>query len=258
MPLDCTVSLVVYNNPPEMLRKACESLFQTSLTIRLYVVDNSPTPALQPLFAEFPAEYHRAEYNLGYGQGHNLALRNAEPARHHLIMNPDIIIHPGTLETLAARLDGNPDFGMVTPLIVNKDGSIQHLNKRYPAVFDLFARRFLPTAAAALFQDRLDRHEMKDQGYESSYDVECATGAFMYCRQEALAAVGSFDARYFMYFEDCDLSRKFQQRGWRTVFCPEASVTHLWERASYRDAKLTRIHIRSMFSYFNKWGWKWV
>ncbi|WP_157046224.1 glycosyltransferase family 2 protein [Geotalea uraniireducens] len=103
-----------------------------------------------------------------------------------------------------------------------------------------------------------DRYEMKDIGYEDICDVEFMSGSFMFCRTDALTAVGGFDDRYFMYLEDADLSRKIQQAGYRTVYFPTAKVTHLWERASYKSLQMTWIHIRSAIAYFNKWGWKFL
>ena len=68
--------------------------------------------------------------------------------------------------------------------------------------------------------------------------------------------VGLWDEKYFMYFEDCDLGRKIQQYGYRTVYYPNARVLHHWERASYKNLRMTIIHIVNMCRYFNKWGWK--
>lgn len=253
---DCTVSLVVYNNPPEILRNVCNSLFRSSCNVRLQVVDNSPDDRLKKIFSEYPCHYHFADCNLGYGKAHNLALFNAEPAEYHLVLNPDVIVEPGTLQQLLTFMNDNPDIGMVCPKVLNNDGSLQFLNKKLPAVFDLFARRFIPAGLQCMFQKRLDRYEMKDVGYDDICDVEFMSGCFMFCRTEAIKAAGGFDDRYFMYLEDCDLSRKIQQQGYRTVYNPSVSITHLWERASHKSLKMTLVHFVSACKYFNKWGWK--
>lgn len=255
--LDCTASIVIYNNPPEMIRRAIESFLSCSLNIKLLVIDNSPTDALKSSLIDLPIQYHFYGSNAGYGRGHNKALEMCSNSKYHVIINPDIIITPFTVETLASFMNDNTDIGLVCPKILNEDGSLQYLNKRYPTVFNLFARRFIPVSLHYLIQRRLDRYEMKDVGYEDICDVECISGCFMFCRTEVLKAAGGFDDRYFMYFEDFDLSRKIQQKGFRTVFCPHATVTHLWERASHKSVKMTWVFIVSMFRYFNKWGWKW-
>jgi hypothetical protein len=97
---------------------------------------------------------------------------------------------------------------------------------------------------------------MKDKGYDTIYDVESMSGAFMFCRTDVLRELGGFDPRYFMYFEDFDLTRRFQEHGFRTVYYPYVTITHLWERSVHKSLRLTCLFTISMFRYFNKWGWK--
>ena len=240
-----------------MIRNAIKSFLSCSLNSVLHVVDNSPTDALKSSLDDLPVQYHFFGSNAGYGRGHNRALGECKESKYHIIINPDIVIAPSTLETLSSYMDVNPDIGMISPRVLNEDGSIQFLNKRYPMVFDLFARRFIPKSLHYLIQHRLERYEMKDVGYDDICDVECISGCFMFCRTEVLKAVNGFDDRYFMYFEDFDLSRKIQLAGYRTVYYPHTTVTHLWERASHKSIKMTWVFIVNMSRYFKKWGWKW-
>lgn len=250
-------SIVIYNNPPEMLRRTIESLLGRSLKVGLHIIDNSPTAVLKSHLVDLPLIYHFYGSNAGYGKGHNYVITSQLTSRYHIVINPDIIIDESTIESLTSFMDQNPDIGIVSPKILNEDGSIQHLNKRYPTISDLFARRFIPKSLQSLIQNRLDRYEMKDVGYDDVCDVDCISGCFMFCRTEVLKSVGGFDDRYFMYFEDFDLSRKIQLAGYRTVYCPHATVTHLWERASHKSLKMMWVFIVNMSRYFNKWGWKW-
>lgn len=254
--LACTASIVAYNTPPQMIRNAVESILSCSPQVKFHIVDNSPTMGLHCALADLPIMYHFCGRNLGYGAGHNYALRECMGSKYHIVMNPDIIVAPRQLETLSSFMDKNPDIGIVCPRILNEDGTTQFLNKRYPTVFDLFVRRFIPQPFHRFMQRRLDRYEMKDIGYENICDVEVVSGCFMFCRTDALKGVGGFDNRYFMYLEDADLSRKVQLAGYRTVYYPYATITHFWERASYKSLRMTWVHMRSALTYFNKWGWK--
>lgn len=254
--LDCTASIVIYDNPSDMIRCAAVSFLDTDCTVQLTIVDNSPTPALHSVFEDLSVEYHFYDENAGYGRGHNWAIQRVQNSRYHLILNPDIVVAPSTIKTLTEFMDENADIGMVCPKVLNPDGSIQPLNKRYPTVFDLFARRFLPKCLHGLLEKRLSWYETRDIGYEIVHDVEFMTGCFMFCRTDVLKAVNGFDERYFMYFEDCDLGQKFQNAGFRTVYYPHATVMHLWERASHKSVKMAWVLIVNMVRYFNKWGWK--
>ena len=254
--LDCTASIVAFNNPPERIRNAAESFLSCPLNVELHIVDNSQTQALKSSLLDLPLRYHFYGANAGFGRGHNKALEESSASRYHVILNPDIVTDPSAINALVTFMDENPDIGMVCPRILNQDGTLQRLNKRYPTVVDLFLRRFIPKAFSSVVQRRLDHHEMVDVGYDEMCDVEFMTGCFMFCRTNVLRAVGGFDPQYFLYFEDCDLGRKFQEAGYRTIYYPKAMITHCWERASHKSIKMTWVHVVNMIRYFNKWGWK--
>jgi len=254
--LDCTASIVTYKNPPEMIKKAAHSFLNCTLNVELHIIDNSPTQDLKTQLADLSINYFFNGCNAGYGKGHNRSLETCSESKYHVIINPDITITPSAIESLIAFMDDNPDVGIACPKVLNTDGTLQYLNKRYPTVFDLFARRFLPHCLLPYLQKRLDCFEMKDVGYNSVTDVEFTTGCFMFCRTKVLKQVGGFDPRYFLHLEDCDLGRMVQKSGFRTVYFPGAAVTHEWGREPHKNYKMLFVMIVSMFKYFNKWGWK--
>ena len=67
--------------------------------------------------------------------------------------------------------------------------------------------------------------------------------------------VDGFDERYFMYYEDSDLTRKINEIS-TAMFVPTVNVIHSWERASSRNMKYSLIMVTSLCKYMNKWGWK--
>ena len=249
-------SIVLYNNDKEMIRNAVNSYFKNNVGNMLYIVDNSPTDILKTEISSSNIHYHYCGKNLGYGKGHNWAIHHAEESKYHVILNPDVIIKEGVIEELVQFMDLNQDVGIVCPKILNEDGSVQHLNKRITTVYDLLLRKILPDTFRSHFQKRLDYYEMKDIGYDKSYDVPLVSGAFMLCRTSVLKSVGGFDPRYFMYFEDYDLSRKIQKQKYRTVYYPYVSIIHSWGRASHKSVRMLIIFIINGIRYFNKWGWK--
>jgi len=158
---------------------------------------------------------------------------------------------------LSEHLDLNPDIGMVCPRVLNKDQTLQYLNKRHPNLTDLFLRRFYTyNRMFSFIKNRLDHYEMRDIGYDGIHEVPFMTGAFMFCRTDVLKKVGGFDPRFFMYFEDADLSRKFQNEGKKTIYYPHVQITHLWKRESRKSLKMALVFAISGIKYFHKWGWK--
>jgi GT2 family glycosyltransferase len=255
-PLDCIASVILYKNPPEMIENVISSFLDTTLNVKLYIIDNSPTPL--PLSLENrPAFYHYAGQNLGYGKAHNWSIQRCEPSKYFLILNPDVIISKGVIEELSQYLDRNPEVGMVCPRVLNGDQTLQYLNKQQPNLMDLFLRRFyIHNRMFAFIKKRLDHYEMRDIGYDNIHKVPFMTGAFMFCRAQVLKKVGGFDPRFFMYFEDADLSRKFQNEGYTTIYYPYVNITHLWKRESRKSLKMAFVFMISGMKYFHKWGWK--
>jgi GT2 family glycosyltransferase len=258
-----SVSIVTFNSGAVIGR--CLASLAASLDpnqpVDVTVVDNGSTDdTLEVVTAFVPRipsgmqlRLVRSPENLGYGRAHNLVIAGVTE-RHHVICNPDIIFRENTLKKLGEYLDEHPDVGIVCPAVLNEDLTPQHLNKRLPTVLDLFLRRFLPKVLTPIFRQRLDRYEMKDVGYEREVDVPFVSGAFLFCRAEALRRVGGFDPRYFLYFEDVDLSRSVQRAGFRTVFLPTTSVVHLWARAAHKSPRIALAFIRNGLRYFGKWG----
>src|ERR1035437_6740979 len=115
--LDCTASIVIYNNPPAMVRRAVESFLSCSLVIELHIVDNSPSDSLKTSLFDLNVKYHFYGSNAGYGRGHNKGLEECSDSKYHVIINPDITIAPSTIESLAAFMDANSDVGIVCPKV---------------------------------------------------------------------------------------------------------------------------------------------
>lgn len=249
-----TATIVLYQNPAEIVQRALDSLLATDLAIEVCLVDNSPDRSLSSLCRDRRVHYYHAGRNLGFGAGHNAALAIFKDSPYHIVVNPDVYFHRGTLEKMFAYMESHPDVGVAMPKVLFPDGSIQYLCKRLPTPFDLFVRRFLPAPLKALFAERLARYEFRDTDYDHERLVPCLSGCFMFLRRTAVAKIGGFDERYFMYMEDVDLSRRMAA-AYRTMYFPVAQVFHEYAKGSYSEVKLRNYHVRSAFSYFSKWGW---
>lgn len=193
--------------------------------------------------------------NIGYGKGHNSILAGVHSAI-YVICNPDIIVAPDFFVRSCAFLKDNPNVGLMSPRMTWEDGIVQHSNRLHPTIFDLLLRRFAPRLVKVAFRTRIERYEMADVGYDFVVEVPFCSGALMVCRRAALTSVGGFDERYFLYFEDADLSRMLQNARWRTVYNPDVVVIHGWQRAAHRSGLIAFVMIRNGVRYFRKWGWQ--
>ncbi len=247
--------MVLYNSDPDQVREAIRSCTSGTLKAQLSVIDNSPHRKLQRVVEDMNASYVSTGRNLGFGAGHNLALRESlAKSRYHLVLNPDVYFGPEVLPTLYAFMEANPEIGLVMPRVLYPDNQEQHLCKRLPSPLDLIVRRFGGAWAQNLFQKRIRHYMLCDLDLRVPRVVPSLSGCFMFLRTDVLRRVGLFDERFFMYMEDVDLCRRVGTVA-QTVFFPEVSIHHGYQRGSYRDSHLLGHHAASAFRYFRKWGW---
>ncbi len=252
------VSIVLYHNREEQIKKAIESVLNTDLNITLYLVDNSSTDSLRELERiDKRIVYIFNNSNLGFGKAHNIALKKSieKNIPYHLVLNPDVYFEKGVLEELYDFMENNKDVGLVMPKVLYPDGNIQYLCKLLPTPLDLFGRRFLNFGPfKKIVEKRNEIYELRFTGYDKIMEVPYLSGCFMFIRTEVLKKVGLFDERFFMYLEDTDLSRRIHRVA-KTVYYPYVYIYHEYGKGSYKSLKLLYYHIKSAIKYFNKYGW---
>lgn len=247
-------SIVTYNNSLQVLERAIESLVQVQ-GLRLVVVDNASSEYYRTQLRAMcrgRAEIIESPCNVGFGAGHNLAAKHLSDIDFFAVVNPDVVVPEGALQNMMEYIEENKDVVLLAPKVLNEDGSLQPQNKRNPTVLDLFVRRFTPEG---WFAKRRDFYSMMDVGYENICEPEFISGCFMLFRKNIFDKIGGFDERFFLYFEDADITRRVRKEG-RAIYYPVAAIIHKWARGAHRSRKLMMIMISSAIKYFNKWGWK--
>jgi len=247
-------SIVLYHNNRDQLQKVIESYLATTLDINLYLVDNSSTDELKDMSEQDERIiYIFNNANIGYGAGHNIAIRKSIEAGidYHVVLNPDLFFEGEVINNIYHYMNINPDVANLMPKILYPNGDNQYLAKLLPTPLDWLLRRFLP---ARLTQGITDKFELRYTNYTDIMNVPFLSGCFMFLRTSSLKEVGLFDESIFMYMEDIDLNRRLHAK-YRTLYYPDVSVYHEYERGSHKNWKLLRISIESSIKYFNKWGW---
>jgi len=275
-PLSLSVSIVVHDSPVELLQQVLASLLRSARIAAaagclekavVDVLDNSPDPGqrhrVEETVSRLPPEdvvsvrYTRLPENRGFGAGHNAALE-ALTSDVHLVLNPDAVLEEDALRAGLARLAAAADIALLSPRVQGVTGAIEYLCRRYPSVLVLLLRGFAPQPIRRLFRRRLDHYEMRDLCTgEQEVDIPLASGCFMLVRTGALRAVGGFDERYFLYFEDYDLSLRLADHG-RLVFCPAMRIVHHGGYASSKGFRHVRYFVRSGTRFFHDHGWRWI
>ena len=194
--------------------------------------------------------------NLGYGQAHNLILERG-PGTYHLVLNPDLEMQADALCAGMDYLALNPEVVCVVPEGRDDEGKALFLAKRYPTLLVLLLRAFAPVAGRRVAPQRLARYEMADVcAAGAAAEVELASGCFMLLRGAAFVRAGGFSDRYFLYFEDFDLSLRLASIG-RIVYLPAMRVLHHGGGAAGKGLRHVLLFCRSAAIFFNRHGWHW-
>lgn len=272
MPVALSVAIVTYRTPTALLEAALRSLAASAEAARaagllgaltVHVIDNTEgdgSPGTRRALTAWPAscgllELNAGHGNLGYGRGNNLVLERLRSDL-HLIMNPDVELAPESLAAALAAMRDHPEVGLLAPDVRGPDGERQYLCKRYPSVWVLFLRGFAPDALRRRHRARIERYEMRDAvGGRFLPGVPLASGCFMLVRTAFFREVGGFDPRYFMYFEDFDLSMRLARR---TVlaYVPQVRIVHRGGEVSRKGLRHVAWFVESACRFFTRHGWK--
>jgi len=238
------------------LRAAWEARLRTdSDHLVVVAVDNaSPddTPAALRARAPFVTLLAQSA-NRGFAAGCNIGLQTAEPGEIVVVMNPDVQLSEDFFRVLAG-LDWPANLAVRGPLILGRDGMIEQSARTFPTLATgVFGRtsllaRLLPHIGPV-------RRQLLARPDAGSADVDWISGACMVAPFERWAAVGHFDERYFMYWEDADWCRRAHDLQLRVRYEPTLLVRHRQgSSSSYRPlASIVAFH-HSAWRYQQRHG----
>lgn len=247
-----TISIATYNNEKEILDVLdCIYRNTTDLNFEVFVIDNnSSDKTVRRIYNKYPSvKVIEQPSNIGFGRSHNYILDRIN-SDYHAIVNPDIKFDGNMLKKMVDYMNANEDVALLTPQILNVDGSVQRLPRKKPTLKYVLSGRL--EHHSEKFRQIRDEYTMTGVDFKEPTEVDFCTGCFMLIRTEVLKKLKGFDDRFFMYFEDVDLTQRAKEYG-KTIIYPEAKVFHSWNRDSAQKFKYFCIHVSSMIKYFKKW-----
>ena len=256
MPAVLSACLVLYHCGKE-LDRALRCLQEADVEVAVYLCDNSPEePTAERVQWTFPGITVLPQPgNIGFGRANNAVLPYLQ-SRYHLLMNPDVSFEPSLLRRMIAYMEEHPNIAILTPKVMNEDGSEQFLPKKQVSVHYLLGG--LLEGLGGPFRRWRQEYTLADVNVRLPMSVEFATGCFLLIRTEIFRELGGFDPRFFLYQEDSDLSRRvLEQNLGSIVYHPDLVVTHEWARENTRTFRGRSRQIRSAVKYFAKWGITW-
>lgn len=215
--LDLTISIVTTQDA-ERLLKCIKSIYDNiseSLRFEVVVVDNANhvSADLESLFPR--VRLIKNNSIKGFSENHNNVIRQSS-GDHVLVMNPDVYIQKGFVESMLKVITGGEKIGIVAGKLLQPD------------------RKTIDSTGHIIYKSRrtFDRGQGQvDSGqYNAQEEVFSACAAAMLCRREMLEDIKLFgeyfDESFKLYKEDLDLCWRARLRGWKIVYSPDAVAYH--------------------------------
>jgi glycosyltransferase involved in cell wall biosynthesis/GT2 family glycosyltransferase len=209
----------------------------------IVVVDNSSDLEVAAVVQRHGAQYVDAGANLGFAAGVNLGVRTLGPGTDLLLLNPDAILTAEGARALHARLTelGGEYVAALSPRLVGPDSG-EEQRVRWP----------LPAPA------RMWREAVGLSRLAPPPDEFCV-GAVLLLNAQAIAEVGPFDERFFLYAEETDWQRRAVMAGWRTAEMPDVIAVHQGAGTSTDLSRREVLFHAGTETYVRKWfgrrGW---
>ena len=209
-----TASVIVVNYNGRSHLDAClrSVLTNSGRDVELILVDNqSDDGSADYVIDNYPQVQVIKNQNNGYGAGNNLAASVAL-GTYLVFLNPDTYVTPGWLDSLLLPLAANEQIGLTTPKIALMNDPL-HLNT---------AGNDVHVSGLTLCRGM---GESVDAFGETTV-VSAVSGAAFAIRRELFEQLGGFDADFFLYMEDTDLSLRARLAGFRCLYVPRSVVYH--------------------------------
>ena len=207
------------------------------------IVDNhSPSHPLVKRLRRMPkVSLRRWSSNRGFARAVNEGCRLSQ-GDWFLLLNPDTTPSEGFLDGVIALIERlEPNAGIVGFHLRNSDGTRQRSAGPFPTLASTIARLALPRS----------RRKYQTLRTHERCRVAWVTGCCMLVRRDCLRDLGGLDEDFFLYYEDVDLCRRAQERGWSVWYEPNLTVVHhhpLHQRSVPAALRLVTRHSLMMYA----------
>ena len=240
-----SISLVIvtYHSQKDILN-CLESVYQhTDIPVHeleIIIVDNSSRAIFLETEALVRAHYDAGiimihnKANGGYGQGNNIGIARAS-ANLVCISNPDVLFTAPVFRNALELFHGDDSLAMV--------GGKQTGGPNFSFWIRPEYEFYILTRPMTSILNRLGVY------FENYFFL---SGAFLFVDKEKFSEVKRFDESMFLYGEEADLSRRFIDHGYKTMFRRDFSYLHLIDDRSGGEESDLENMLNSYRIYFDK------
>ncbi len=229
------LSVIVVNwNTKKLLDICLDSIykFTKSVTFEVIVVDNNSTDGSQEFVKKsFPkVKLIENKDNVGFAKANNQGIKLAK-GEYIFLLNSDAYLIENSLEKLVHFAKEKKNLGIVGPLLINEDKSIQQSAGFIPNLLQIF---FWSTFLDDLpFGYLLNPYHIdNDQFYRKERKVGWLSGAALLIPKKIIKITGPLDENIFMYGEDVEWCYRIEKSGHNIIFSPLTKIVHIGSGSS--------------------------
>lgn len=248
-------AVVVTYHTGAVLRESLPRLLDESRVGELIVVDNgndAASTAFLDRLGERDARVRvvRGHGNVGFAAGCNIGASYAS-LPFLLLLNPDCVIEPGTVDRLLAVEAESKDDWIATPRLIDAQGHEQRGGRRNhatPLNCLIEGTRLDWLLPGQPFYDRVNLHRRPLP--PGPIAVPSISGAFMLMPTRTFDRLGGMDERYFLHFEDLDFCLRLARLGGRATFVPDLTAKHYCGTSAVCPLTVARHKMVGLRRYF--------
>ena len=233
--LDLSVVIVSWN-VKEYLMKCLSSVNNNvnNLSYEIIVIDNNSSDGtaemIRKKFPETKLTINRE--NFGFARANNQAFAQCR-GRYILLINPDTYLIDNSMNRLIEFLESHKEVGVVGPMLLNPDKSIQYICFYFPSLLSelLNSLNLDNVVRRKLLKKRLAKLMEKGMPFE----VDWVPGACLILRSQILNEIGGLDEKYFLFSEEMEWCFRIKARGWKVFLIGNVFVIHYGSRSTKQN-----------------------
>jgi GT2 family glycosyltransferase len=192
-----------------------------SCEFEVIIVNNSPEEDLSFLSGKYNSLKIYNNSNLGFSQANNFGADKSS-GEYLFFLNPDTVVKEDIFKNIFNHF-GRKKFGAVGFKLYYPDGTFQN---SFGLDNNLKNEKINKECENKFNARDLDFIKKTEEEYKNIKEVNWVSGAAMMVRKSAYKEIGGFDEKFFLYYEDADLCRRFRESGYPNYFYPFSNIIH--------------------------------
>ena len=225
---DITIIIVTYKSK-HIITQTLEHIINQGF--RIIIIDNGSNDGIENFltqkYQDSGLELILLEHNCGFGKANNIALEKTT-TKYAFILNPDTIITAKSIDNLVIEVNKDKNIALANPVFCN-------------------------TATPSLDQIQDYHNNLKAKKDSNIIENDFLGGGALLMRISIFKKIGFFDKNLFLYAEDCEISGRSLDHGYKNVTIKNSYADHMNQKSTQINSKFSYYKLL----YFRYWHQGW-